>query len=663
MQDKYNICLFSGGRGASTIISALVNIEEIHLTVLLNAYDDGLSTGLLRKLVPGMLGPSDVRKTFTTVLKSSNKRGNPLLANLLEYRIGESDLRGAKWDPSMLGGSPENFWNGSHFLEYYFDNLPGKVSRKLREWTLSAFECIYEKVGEQAIRQSILDMAYGNILFTGSFIENKSDFNSAVAAWSSLFDLDVSILNITEGEHRVLVGLKENGNVLVNEASIVSKHSTSGKIQRLYLLDDYLLPVQINDLEALSIESAELLLLQLENLPIISSEAKEAILRSNMIVYGPGTQHSSLLPSYMTLGVGESIASNINAEKVFISNIGLDHDILHENHESLMENLVSYMNIGYSREPYLDKNQLITRSIISSNSDLNFDLSKFESSNESHHEISIARWGSDNYTHDGKRVARLLLTIAAMDSGLFQQESLCSISIVIPVLDEISTLPAVLDEIVTFDWLGEGYVPQIIAVDGGSTDGSWEYMRGVNGIIAIKNDKFFGRGASIQSGLSIAKGDIVVTFPADNEYSVRAILTVANNLKGRGLGIVFGSRSTLCIDTDVRLREVYGGRTREYFLSKWGGFLLSSISAIKYRRWISDPLTSIKGFIGMEKMNLSMEGHSLDWDTRIIIDSWVNQIPILEVAVEYSPRNRSQGKKTSVYSGLRALTQLLKPSR
>jgi 2-phospho-L-lactate transferase/gluconeogenesis factor (CofD/UPF0052 family) len=662
MQEKYNICLFSGGRGASTIISALVNIEEIHLTVLLNAYDDGLSTGLLRKLVPGMLGPSDVRKTFTTVLKSSNKRGNPLLASLLEYRIGDSDSRSVEWNPFTPEGRLENFWNGTEFLDFYFDNLPAKVSRKLHEWTQNAFEYLYEKVGEQGIRQSILDMAYGNILFTGSFIENKSDFNAAIASWSTLFDLDVTVLNISKGEHRVLVGLKENGSLLLDEASIVSKHSTSGKIQRLYLLTDYLSTSQIHELGELSHESADSFLQQLESLPTINDDAIEAIHRANMIVYGPGTQHSSLLPSYMTLGVGECVASNKNAEKVFISNIGMDHDILHENHESLMTNLVMYMNIGVLKDSYLNKNQLITRSIISSNSDLNFDLSKFENSRESHHEISIAKWGSDNYTHDGKRVARLLLTIAAMDSELFQQESLCSVSIVIPVLDEIQTLPAVLDEIVTLDWLGEGYVPQIIVVDGGSTDGSWEYMKAVNGIIAIKSEKFFGRGAAIQVGLLAAKGDLVVTFPADNEYSVRALLTVANNLKGKEFGIVFGSRSTLCIDTDVRLREVYGGRTREYFLSKWGGFLLSSISAIKYRRWISDPLTSIKGFKGIEKMNLSMQGNSLDWDTKIIIDSWINQIPILEVAVEYSPRNREQGKKTSVQSGLKALKQLLKSS-
>jgi len=67
MDPKFNVCIFSGGRGAATILSELVKIEQLNLTVLLNAYDDGLSTGVLRSLIPGMLGPSDIRKTFSTV--------------------------------------------------------------------------------------------------------------------------------------------------------------------------------------------------------------------------------------------------------------------------------------------------------------------------------------------------------------------------------------------------------------------------------------------------------------------------------------------------------------------------------------------------------------------------------------------------------------------
>jgi len=46
-----------------------------------------------------------------------------------------------------------------------------------------------------------------------------------------------------------------------------------------------------------------------------------------VIVYGPGTQHSSLFPSYLTVGIAEAIAANKDADKVFIGNITRDFDI------------------------------------------------------------------------------------------------------------------------------------------------------------------------------------------------------------------------------------------------------------------------------------------------------------------------------------------------
>jgi 2-phospho-L-lactate transferase/gluconeogenesis factor (CofD/UPF0052 family) len=66
MIQKLSIVLFSGGRGTANIAAALLKHSQISLTILVNAYDDGLSTGMLRRLIPGMLGPSDVRKDSRT---------------------------------------------------------------------------------------------------------------------------------------------------------------------------------------------------------------------------------------------------------------------------------------------------------------------------------------------------------------------------------------------------------------------------------------------------------------------------------------------------------------------------------------------------------------------------------------------------------------------
>src|SRR6266446_9567560 len=80
------VAVFCGGRGATSILRALLRTPDVHLTVLLNAYDDGLSTGRLRGFVPGMLGASDFRKNLARLLAMSS----PVqfaVADLLEYRF------------------------------------------------------------------------------------------------------------------------------------------------------------------------------------------------------------------------------------------------------------------------------------------------------------------------------------------------------------------------------------------------------------------------------------------------------------------------------------------------------------------------------------------------------------------------------------------------
>ena len=84
------VVLFSGGSGTASISDALQKYPDIELTSLVNAYDDGKSTGLLRRFIPGMLGPSDVRKVVSSLLKHRTDRSSTALRLLLEYRLPDS---------------------------------------------------------------------------------------------------------------------------------------------------------------------------------------------------------------------------------------------------------------------------------------------------------------------------------------------------------------------------------------------------------------------------------------------------------------------------------------------------------------------------------------------------------------------------------------------
>ncbi len=68
------IALFSGGRGAAGIARGLLRLPDVDLSLLINGYDNGLSTGALRRYLPGMLGPSDFRKNLLLHLDPGDPR-------------------------------------------------------------------------------------------------------------------------------------------------------------------------------------------------------------------------------------------------------------------------------------------------------------------------------------------------------------------------------------------------------------------------------------------------------------------------------------------------------------------------------------------------------------------------------------------------------------
>src|ERR1700689_898603 len=86
VRQKIEVALFSGGSGTQSITETLLRHPQIALRILINAYDDGHSTGRLRRFIPGMLGPSDVRKNINRLMGVSERSEKSLQA-ISDYRL------------------------------------------------------------------------------------------------------------------------------------------------------------------------------------------------------------------------------------------------------------------------------------------------------------------------------------------------------------------------------------------------------------------------------------------------------------------------------------------------------------------------------------------------------------------------------------------------
>src|SRR6185437_2026862 len=77
-----SVVVFSGGRGSSVLSKELITHPRIDLTLAINGYDDGMSTGEVRRFLGDALGPSDFRKNASHLARTLRTCGEPLIAEL-----------------------------------------------------------------------------------------------------------------------------------------------------------------------------------------------------------------------------------------------------------------------------------------------------------------------------------------------------------------------------------------------------------------------------------------------------------------------------------------------------------------------------------------------------------------------------------------------------
>lgn len=117
------------------------------------------------------------------------------------------------------------------------------------------------------------------------------------------------------------------------------------------------------------------------------------------------------------------------------------------------------------------------------------------------------------------------------------------ISIVIPLLNESESLPEL------SDWIAKvmkenGFSFEVIFVDDGSTDDSWEVIQSLNARNpAFKGLRFrrnYGKSAALNKGFEKAKGKVVITMDADLQDSPDEIPELYRMITEDGLDLVSG---------------------------------------------------------------------------------------------------------------------------
>lgn len=331
-----NLVVINGGRGAATLIPALLSDKTIQVTSVVNAYDDGKSTGEIRRFF-GMLGPSDLRKVQELML---NPEEPDFAANkgLFQHRYP------IDCDRETVLRELREFVSGTR-ADLVGQTITAPDVRKALQAFVGQFVdglAIIEKVAPRQF--SFADCAVMNCIYAGAFLHFSRNIESATRFISRLFKLRGTVLpNSIEAKH--LVALREDGEMLYCEAEIVELRSNV-RIERIYLLDS---PPERSRFDHLTTSEKREYLERHHCFVGATEGVRRALEQADVVVYSAGTQHSSLYPTYLTVGLAQAIADNRNALKVFVSNIGADYETPSYRASDYILGAHRYLNLAEAR--------------------------------------------------------------------------------------------------------------------------------------------------------------------------------------------------------------------------------------------------------------------------------------------------------------------------
>jgi glycosyltransferase involved in cell wall biosynthesis len=220
------------------------------------------------------------------------------------------------------------------------------------------------------------------------------------------------------------------------------------------------------------------------------------------------------------------------------------------------------------------------------------------------------------------------------------------LSVIVPVYNERNTV----GEIIRRMRLVELPIDrEIIVVDDGSADGTDKILAALQDstIRVVSHETNRGKGAAVRTGISLARGDVVLIQDADLEYDPQQWpRLLAPLLEGRAK-VVYGSR--------------YLGEREATSVLRWAGDRsLSVLTALLFNATLSDMQTGYKLVDRQVLDSLHLTSERFDFEPEITAKLLRRHYRIYEVPVTYAGPADTDGRKFTWRDGLVAAGTLLR---
>jgi dolichol-phosphate mannosyltransferase len=221
------------------------------------------------------------------------------------------------------------------------------------------------------------------------------------------------------------------------------------------------------------------------------------------------------------------------------------------------------------------------------------------------------------------------------------------ISIIIPVYNEVETLPEILAKVQNTS-MPDGCTSEIIVVDDCSVDGTLAVLDKCSSRIQVhRNERNCGKGSAIRTALAVATGDIVLVQDGDLEYDPKDYRSILTPIVGGRADVVYGSRFLGVCD---------GMKWQNWLANK----TLTATANLLYQAKLTDQGTAYKAFRTDILRSLDLKSERFEFCSEVTAKVRKLGHTIHEVPITYKARTVGEGKKIRPKDGFHAIWILLK---
>jgi hypothetical protein len=377
-------------------------------------------------------------------------------------------------------------------------------------------------------------------------------------------------------------------------------------------------------METLDHAAKEAFLAARDSVPALSKAAAEALAGADIILYGPGTQHSSLYPSYRIARA--ALAASPATVKALVMNLASDHDIQGLTAGDIAERALSY-------------GAPVTHILLQQDSA----LPAGGLSGERWRGAALVRSSFATsvrpHVHNGNAVAESAL-------GLLAQPKSASVEIFADILGRSVASEELVEEFLETDWGGVAAHLTLNRVEAQDAP------------VAVSNlPGLFPETAYFRAWLRNGTADYLVLMTGDGAYRFADVQAILHLLEQQqSLGGVFGSRTQSRRQFITSIRAAYGENRVLYGLGKMAAFFLSMIFYLRTGVIVSDPLTGLRVF--RREAMADLPDVAGDAPLAIVRQLIRNGIEVAELPVLYRTFSGFTDPNWRVRRGLRNLAAL-----